>query len=148
MKKLLFISFLLVSFSVKSQNDTIPFQIKDGIIFIEATANDKKAYFIVDCGSSYSFINEGMSRKFNFNSETIHNKIAGFGGEGSMYHITSDLTIKFDEVSIKNGFRKSADLTQFSKIFKVEVGGLLGNDFLAFCKATIDYRNQVVLLSR
>lgn len=148
MKIILILVFISFSFGIYAQ-DTLKLHTNQGILFVEATANGKKVAFIIDCGSAHSFINDAMGKKLNFNSEPVASRIAGFGGDaGNMYRLTSPLTVTFKEISIVNGFRKSTDLTNFSKILRVEIGGLLGSDFLNFTGAVIDFKNNHLIISK
>lgn len=155
MKKIfLFIALIAVTFSSYAQKtthhtveDTIHFKINNGLIVVGATINGKNGYFVIDCGSSASYLNEALSRQLDFDSQTASGQIAGFGGDASVYQVSSFIDIDFGDFSAKNAIRRSCDLSAFTKVFKFQILGLIGNDFLKFYHAKIDFDKQIIIVN-
>lgn len=138
---------LVCGLVIAQKTDTLKLVSKNGLLFTTATVNQKEVYFIIDCGSAYSYLNESMGRKLGFDSRPVTGTIMGFGGKSELYHITSYTRVFFNEISIKNGVKKSVNLDGFTKILKVQVGGLLGNDFLTYYKARINFENRILVIN-
>ena len=129
-----------------SQYDSY-FTIKqNNLLFVQLVLNEKPTLFLIDSGSSKSFldINKASTYNFTYINQPIE-KYVGIGGLQSIY-VVSDYKIKgvyieFLGISLE-------ELSPYFKKDNLKIVGLIGSDYLLSRNAIIDYENSRLYLKK
>jgi hypothetical protein len=133
---------------ISQAQDTISFILKQGIILIRVQVNKIESHLIVDCGSSYSYLNSAIAGKFDFQIiEQDQSFIIGFGGVRAKIYQAKNASIKFINITMSRGWNKATDLALFSKQLQVEIIGIMGSDMLFFLESTLDFKSKRLILN-
>ena len=151
MKKIIIILVLLLFGCVSSKNfydqyDKYNIIRQNNILFIKLTLNDKSTLFLIDSGSSKSFLDINKYKKYNFSyiNQPIE-RYVGIGGLQNIY-IIFDYNIKELHIPFLG-----IDLEELNPYFKKDnfvVAGLIGSDYLLSRNAIIDYENSILYLKK
>ena len=148
MKHILLIIISLVLFSCKtnttiSLKESIPFSGEE-LVVIGIPINNKVEYFLIDTGSSISYIaieflnNE---RCFKINEDEMT-----FAG------INNDVTYKTTKVKVtifdESYWFNTVSLYAINKVIKKPIIGILGSDFIRRNKLIIDYNKRMIYQSK
>ena len=138
--------------NVTGDNHFLPFRIiGNNVPVVEVRLNEKKAWFIIDTGSSFTFLNLQEAGNFGFHIRTIRaddlKNISGLGGTMLLYETVS-CKIGLGYLSIKNYPWKSGDISRLTNIIKdhenINIVGILGADFLSKYRMNINYETRTL----
>jgi hypothetical protein len=127
-------------------NETIPFEYRGGLCFIEVEVNGEKAMFLFDTGAP-NVISEALAKKLNLKIET-QGGVKDSGGnrtKGNAFVSISDISIS--GVHFKNTGAVVQDLSA-TDIFKcLEIDGIIGANLMRQAFWKLDYENETISLS-
>lgn len=130
----------------------LPFRmIGNRVPVVEVRLNDKKAWFIIDTGSSFTFLNQAEADKFGFHVKSQHTgeskNINGLGGRLFLYETVS-CRIGLGYLFVKNFPWKSGDINRLASVIKehenINIVGILGGDFLSKFRININYETRTL----
>lgn len=115
---------------------------KTGMIYLTFTCQGKELNFILDTGSTISYIEESAVIDLNIKRKPCNEISIGLGGNNAMTEyanliLETPTTITSIDMPLSN----------FSRAFEgfdVEIHGLLGNNFLEASKYIIDYEKMKI----
>lgn len=119
---------------------------QNSLLFIQLTLNNKSSLFLIDTGSSKSFldINKIEKYKFGYINKPIE-KYVGIGGLQSIYTVyeykITEMHIPFLGINLE-------ELNPYFKKDNLTIVGLIGSDYLVFRNAIIDYENSKLYLKK
>ncbi|MBX2842302.1 MAG: retroviral-like aspartic protease family protein [Flammeovirgaceae bacterium] len=144
-------------FSLKS--DTTSYNTKEtkilnktGMPIIEGTLNGKKAYFLLDTGSSLSLLNSLDAKKYGFRlwkQKSI--SISGIGGRGSKLWEVIHADIKIGNKNIKgmiNALNISGIEQFLRKKTKYRISGIIGSDVMQYHGFVVDYTEGKCIIKK
>lgn len=119
---------------------------KTGLIYVPFTCNGKELNFILDTGSTISYIDTQTAVELGCKFKNCDEFVTGLGGEQA---ITEYCEIKLEtpttvtEIELPLANFKHA-FSQVEEESGIEIHGLLGNNFLLASKYVIDYDKMMV----
>ena len=119
---------------------------KTGLIYVPFTCNGKELNFILDTGSTISYIDTQTAIELGCKFKNCDEFVTGLGGEQA---ITEYCEIKLEtpttvtEIELPLANFKHA-FSQVEEESGIEIHGLLGNNFLLASKYIIDYDKMMV----
>lgn len=119
---------------------------KTGLIYVPFTCNGKELNFILDTGSTISYIDTYTAIELGCKFKRCSEVVTGLGGEQV---ITEYCEIKLEtpttvtEIELPLANFKHA-FSQVEEESGIEIHGLLGNNFLLASKYIIDYDKMMV----
>ena len=143
MTKWILMLVLFTSCASTSTVDNMTFGNK-GLVVVNIPINGKNERFLVDTGSSYSYISTEFlkdKRCFNLNQRTASYASATTVVE---FKTTKVKVVIFDETYYFN----TMSLYALNKSIDFPVIGILGSDFLRKNKLIIDYNKRVIYQSK
>ena len=129
-----------------SQYDAYYIIKQNNLLFVQLTLNDKPTLFLLDTGSSKSFldINKATTYHFTYIDKPIE-KYAGIGGLENIYTVVDyeikGMHIAFLGISLE-------ELNPYFKKDNLKIAGLIGSDYLIIRNAIIDYEKSILYLKR
>lgn len=117
---------------------------KNNLYFLQLTVNNKKALFLIDSGSTKSFldINQYDKYKFMYIDKPIE-RYVGIGGFQNIYTIF-DYTI--DEMFIPMLGINLEELNPYFQSDNIKIAGIIGSEYLANRNAIFDYEKNKLYL--
>lgn len=119
---------------------------------IEGTLNGKRAYFLLDTGSDFTLLNEGMSQRYGFSAlerqhgESAH-KALGVGGNIVSFRLVHNATIVLGSTKLSANCR-AYDMSRLVDVIRrksgIEIVGIIGSDAMKRHGVIIDYGNREV----
>ncbi|HLT71143.1 MAG TPA: retropepsin-like aspartic protease [Cyclobacteriaceae bacterium] len=119
---------------------------------IEGTLNGKRAYFLLDTGSDFTLLNEGMSQRYGFSAlegqlgESAH-KALGVGGKIVSFRSVHNAAIVLGSTQLSTNCR-TYDMSRLVDVIRkksgVEIVGIIGSDAMKRHGVIIDYGNREV----
>jgi len=115
---------------------------------IEGALNNKKAYYIIDSGASFSVLDESQSGDYNFISyeNPEYGSGVGYGGV-ARFKQAENVNASIGGVRINTTFRSqnlSAISNYLNKQNGVRIVGIIGCDWLKADKIVIDFRDNTL----
>lgn len=117
-----------------------------GVPMITFYQGDNKYNFIVDTGSSVSYINNTSGMKYKL-IDNITESFIGAGGNGNADCSIGEVTLSRNKDTFKFTARIAdleAPFVDFQQTFGVKAHGLLGNDILRDKHYCIDFKECVI----
>lgn len=153
MKTLLLL--MLASFLGCKDSDSlpghIPFILVNNIPVVEATLNGKKVNLIVDSGASISVLDLNQQKSLRFMSYESSSTAVGYGGVANFRTAQGIDLVLGDSIQVKTDFR-AQDLSALVSMIKsdqgVKISGILGSDVWKNLHAVIDYKHQVLIVTK
>ncbi|UZR99281.1 hypothetical protein [Chondrinema litorale] len=157
--KFLITILLLVTFShLSAQKFTVSFSEKPVHIdllstklpVVEGTLNNKKAYFLIDTGSSITLLDLTQKRDYAFNVfKKLSRNINGFGGKNLNLWMLFDVNVNIGGKYISTPCA-GAPLQQLRASIKsktgYEISGIIGSDAMRDYGIIVDYVNKKCVL--
>lgn len=154
MKKLIYISLILFIVAGCTTQDkdftdgSVEFKSVDKVPIVEGKLNNKKAYYIVDSGASFSVLDESQSKSYNFTSYENPEYGSGIGYGGiARFKQAANVDAFIGGVKINTIFR-SQNLNTLSEYINKQYGlrivGIVGCDWLKTNKIIIDFKEGVL----
>lgn len=142
-----FIIILLITINCFSQQESrkVVFYSVKNCPVVRAEINGKKAYFLVDSGSSFSIINSKSIGRFKFRETTTSTKINGINSTGNMLNEVESIRVHINGRKVDVEFL-SMDLEKLKK--NLGVDGILGSDWMRKNKIIIDYKRSILWLRK
>ena len=116
------------------------------VAIIEGSLNGKKAYFLIDTGSTISLIDLSQKKRYRFKESKILNRsLSGFGGSLKQLRIIHKIEVKIQNKFISSTFIGAHLGKLTSKLGKsvgFEIVGILGSDIIDDYGLVIDYPNK------
>ncbi|WP_020531301.1 retropepsin-like aspartic protease [Flexithrix dorotheae] len=116
---------------------------KTGLPIIEGTLNGKKAYFLLDTGSSMSLLNSQDAKNYGFKLWSKNNiSISGIGGRGASIWAVIKAEIKIGDKNIKgmsNALNISGIEQFLRKKTRYHISGIIGSDVMQKHGFVVDY---------
>lgn len=144
MKKLLIFIILISSLSCVTKNDSVlkkvPFEFINNHIYLEATLNNNKHYFIFDTGADMCLV-DTLIAKDKTPSGDIELDLNGIVID---YYYT-DFTL--GKYRVNNVLTGIYDLTKLNEAAVNNFTGIIGRSFLSNFTFGIDYKNNEILLA-
>lgn len=142
-----FIIILLITINCFSQQESrkVVFYSVKNCPVVRAEINGKKAYFLVDSGSSFSIINSKSIGRFSFRETTTSTKINGINSTGNMLNEVESIRVHINGRKVDVEFL-SMDLEKLKK--NLGVDGILGSDWMRKNKIIIDYKRSILWLKK
>jgi hypothetical protein len=129
----------------------IPFILVNNIPVVEGTLNGKKVNLIVDSGASISVLDLNQQKSLRFMSYESSSTAVGYGGVANFRAAQGIDLVLGDSIQVKTDFR-AQDLSALVSMIKndqgVRISGILGSDVWKNLHAVIDYRNQVLIVTK
>lgn len=121
---------------------------------VKAEINGKKAYFLIDTGSSISIINASELGKFDIKelSKMDRKKAVGFNGDREWIQLVTNAKTTFGDLFEYRKFY-SMNLDHIVKSIyaetQIRIVGIIGADFLQRHNCVIDYgKNNLIMLDK
>jgi hypothetical protein len=133
------------SHTISSSSQPIPFQLTDGLIYMQASLNGSSPLSVIlDTGSSYTVIDESVSKilGLDFRGEGI----ASGPGQGSTqeFAFAGHATLMFAGAEMDDQTVATLPLEWFSRELGRRVDGFLGSNIFQNYVVEIDYANQLL----
>jgi predicted aspartyl protease len=119
---------------------------KTGLIYVPFTCNGKELNFLLDTGSTISYIDAQTASELGCKFQKCNESVTGLGGN---QEITEYCEVKLETSTTVTEIE--LPLTNFKHAFSqikeesgIEIHGLLGNNFLQASKYVIDYDKMMV----
>lgn len=141
-----FLVFISI-FSLNAQIATIPFELKDGLIFLKVNINDntEASTFIFDTGATTDLLDSTTANKLGLKSN--HKQDAsGAGGKKSYNFILNQKLTLQNKIEIDSTHLLLTDLTKLNDRLEGKFDGIIGYSLLKKYITKIDYENQKILL--
>ncbi len=122
-------------------------------IAVQVKVNGKKATMIIDTGASNTVFDLNKIDEFDLKNASVPfgEKAIGLGSDQLETQMTSNVSLKIDEMEFTNFSFVLLDLSIINETFKrlgaKEIEGIIGTDLLLSCKALINYRKKTLSLS-
>jgi len=119
---------------------------QNNLLFVQLRLNDKPTLFLIDTGSSKSFldINKALTYHFTYIDKPIE-KYAGIGRLENIYTVVdyeiSGMHIAFLGISLE-------ELNPYFRKDNLKIAGLIGSDYLIIRNAIIDYEKSLLYLKK
>lgn len=141
-----FLVFISI-FSLNAQIATIPFELKDGLIFLKVNINDntEASTFIFDTGATTDLLDSTTANKLGLKSN--HKQDAsGAGGKKSYNFILNQKLTLQNKIEIDSTHLLLTDLTKLNDRLEGKFDGIIGYSLLKKYITKIDYENKRILL--
>ena len=119
---------------------------KTGLIYVPFTCNGKELNFLLDTGSTISYIDTQTAIELGCKFQNCNESVTGLGGN---QEITEYCEVRLETPTTVTEIE--LPLTDFKHAFSqieeesgIEIHGLLGNNFLQASKYVIDYDKMMV----
>ena len=138
-------------------NDTLRERISawifSNLVFIPMRINpDYEGLFLVDTGAATSVLSHRAAAELGITEDTpgaeISQELAGIAGSSGPVLIVPGVTLSTAQSQTSFPLMIAIDLDEISRTLGVEVAGVVGYDFLAEYRVSIDFNNAAVDLSR
>ncbi|MDI9881371.1 aspartyl protease family protein [Flectobacillus longus] len=120
---------------------TLPFNMRNGLIFIEAELNGQKGYFQLDSGCPVVILNRQYASKIQGNPFT---SFSGLNGSMKDVRLSNVDNLKIGTIEISNKTLVSSPMEKSEFPFL----GLLGYEWMKDYVVTFDYKNQLLTLEK
>ena len=136
---------LVTSHTISRSSQPIPFQLTDGLIYMQATLNGSSPLSVIlDTGSSYTVIDESLSKMLGLD---FRGEGTAYGpGQGSTqeFAFAGHATLMFAGAELADQTVATLPLEWFSRELGRRVDGFLGSNIFQNYVVEIDYANQLV----
>ena len=132
--------------SVFAEEEKIPFEISNGLIWIEVSSkhSSEPLHCILDTGAAVSLLDERVCRNFGIATRSTV-PVDGVGGRTSgMWPVRADAFFAGYQLPSK---MLGLDLTPVSRAAGARVDGIVGADFLKGKRLQLNFHRQVLTLS-
>jgi hypothetical protein len=119
---------------------------KTGLIYVPFTCNGKELNFLLDTGSTISYIDAQTAIELGCKFQNCNESVTGLGGNQEIteyceVRLETPTTVTEIELPLAN-FKHA--FSQIEEESGIEIHGLLGNNFLLASKYVIDYDKMMV----
>jgi hypothetical protein len=123
------------------------------LLLVNLQVNDQhRGNFVVDTGAVATVLSHSMAKQLGVDENTagarIDLGIAGVGGIQGVVLGVPGVTLRAPNISEQFPQLVAIDLKQISRMIGTEVAGVIGYDFLAGYKVTLDYYGARIALGR
>lgn len=126
--------------------ERIPFNFDNNHIMVLATVNGVgPIWFLVDTGANYSIINQSRVSEFHLTPYGELTTIGGGSAAASGSYV-DHVTYRLGEVELRDQHAAVLELRGLEKLYGMQLGGLLGFDFLSRFVTDIDYVARTLTL--
>lgn len=136
---------LVTSHTISRSSQPIPFQLTDGLIYMQASLNGSSPLSVIlDTGSSYTVIDESLSKMLGLD---FRGEGTAYGpGQGSTqeFAFAGHATLMFAGAELADQTVATLPLEWFSRELGRRVDGFLGSNIFQNYVVEIDYANQLV----
>ena len=136
---------LVPSYTLRRSSQPIPFQLTDGLIYMQASLNGSSPLWVIlDTGSSYTVIDASVSKMLGLDFRG--GGIAYGPGQGSTQEFTfaDHATLMFAGAELDDQTVATLPLEWFSRELGRRVDGFLGSNIFQNYIVEIDYADQLV----
>ncbi len=119
----------------------LPFHLKNGLIYLEATLNGQKGYFMLDSGCPIVLLNRKYAPKVQ--GEAL-SSFSGLNGAMNDVRLSEVENLNIGSLEINNHLLASSPMEEMDFPFF----GLIGYEVLKTYTMTLDYKHQVVTLEK
>ena len=119
---------------------------------IQGTLNGKTAYFLLDTGSDFTLLHEGMSKKYGFSlldhrQDEPNLKALGVGGQVVQFKSVCNAIIALGNTELSGDYHTydmSRLVTVIQKKCGIEIAGIIGSDTMKRHGVIIDYKSREI----
>jgi hypothetical protein len=117
---------------------------RNSLYFIQLTVNNKTALFLIDSGSSKSFLDITQYDKYEF--MYIDKPIERYIGIGGFQNIYTVFGYEIKEMFVPMLGINLEELNPYFKSDNIKITGIIGSEYLLTRNAVIDYENNKLYL--
>ncbi|HXH93927.1 MAG TPA: aspartyl protease family protein [Thermoanaerobaculia bacterium] len=129
-----------------ARSETLPFNFDNNHIMVLTTVNGAgPIWFLVDTGANYSIINQSRVSEFHLTPYGGLTTIGG-GSAATSGSYVDHVTYRLGEVELRDQHAAVLELRGLEKLYGMQLGGLLGYDFLSRFVTDIDYVAKTLTL--
>jgi len=119
---------------------------------VRAEINGKKAFFLIDTGSSVSLINSSELKHFDLRAANLNDrrKAVGFNGDKEwMKKVVNAELILGEHFTYRDFYSMDLDVivSSIQKETNMRISGIIGTDFLKRHRSIIDYNKRYLTLA-
>lgn len=136
---------LVTSHAISSSSPPIPFQLTDGLIYMQASLNGSSPLWVIlDTGSSYTVIDASVSKMLGL--DLLGEGVAYGPGQGATqkFAFAGHTTLMFAGAELGDQTVATLPLGWFSRELGRRVDGFLGSNIFQNYVVEIDYDNQLL----
>ncbi len=141
------IALLLLIMSAVAKGQNISFSVNDNLLFAKIRIEGKQLLFLIDTGSSYSYLDKKSSYIKGLRIKRYEDKsimITNFSHKSASERLVV-ATTAIDSLYIAT--LVIIDLDNLKSRISENLAGILGTDFLIGNKAIIDFKNRVLIIN-
>jgi len=120
---------------------TLPFSLRAGHIFVDATLNGQAAQFVLDSGAGANIISSASAKRFHLKKAS--DSVFAVGASGS----EPAWQTRIQRVDVGAASLQDCPAFIVSLPSELEADGLLGYDFLSRFRVTLDYEHSLLTLA-
>jgi hypothetical protein len=137
----------IISISSNAQIEEIPFELKNGLIFLRVNINDdsKARTFVFDTGATSDLLDSTTASKLGLKAN-YKQDVSGAGGKKSYDIILYQKLTLQNKIEIDSTHLVISDLTKLKDKLERDFDGIIGYSLLKRYITKIDYESQKILL--